>query len=522
MPVFPRPTRCLDTGLRSAAENHAIDRLWLQDHAAGKRPATLRFHRSRPAASVGLHQAIDRELRLDYCRTRGIEVLRRASGGGALYLDEDQFCFSLVAARPAHATLGDLLRHGCEAVARALAALGITAHYKFPNDLEVDGGKVASVFVAVEDGAMLLHGTVLLDTDIKTMLEALRAPTEKLSADGLTAARERLATIRQCLGPAAPPAALGRALRQGLATAFEATLEDAEAGAPDRLPTAQALDRERRHASDIDWSTSHQPWVEALWKTPGATLRMRARFTADEQRFTALEMSGDLICEPPALFRAVTDSLAGVPLGLAERCLQEALRPHPFHAVGVGAADLGHLVHLLADKQRMRHQLDVTDAQANAVMAFSPGLPLAMRDILGRASVMLVPYCAKPGWCKWRHLDGCTECGLCEVGTAYRLARERGLRVVTVTNYEHLVATLAHMKDHGAQAYVGMCCSNFYLKRHRAFTEAGMPAVLMDISGANCYELRQEDQAYAGRFTAEAKLDAELLVKVMKFVPPRG
>jgi lipoate-protein ligase A len=133
---------------------------------------------------------------------------------------------------------------------------------------------------------------------------------------------------------------------------------------------------------------------------------------------------------------------------------------------------------------------------------------------------MLVPYCAKPDWCKWRHQDGCTECGLCEVGEAYRLARERGMRVTTIVRYEHLVETLDRMKRDGEPAYVGMCCSNFFLKRHRAFRDAGIPAVLMDISGANCYELQQEDQAYAGTFQAKATLNEDLLRRVMRFVPP--
>jgi len=49
-----------------------------------------------------------------------------------------------------------------------------------------------------------------------------------------------------------------------------------------------------------------------------------------------------------------------------------------------------------------------------------------------------------------------------------------------------------------------------------------MPALLMDISGANCYELQQEDQAYAGKFSAQATLDGALLQKVMQYVPAGG
>jgi len=132
---------------------------------------------------------------------------------------------------------------------------------------------------------------------------------------------------------------------------------------------------------------------------------------------------------------------------------------------------------------------------------------------------MLLPYCAKPAWCKWRHEDDCVECGKCEVGDAYRLARERNMQVTTITDYEHLTVTLGQMKSDGVAAYVGACCSQFFIKRHHAFREAGMAAVLMDISGANCYELKQEESAYAGQFQAEARLDADMLAKVMQHVP---
>jgi lipoate-protein ligase A len=132
---------------------------------------------------------------------------------------------------------------------------------------------------------------------------------------------------------------------------------------------------------------------------------------------------------------------------------------------------------------------------------------------------MLVPYCAKPAWCALRPTPDCIDCGHCEVGDAYRLARERGLEVTTITNFEHLSETLTDMRARGVTAYVGMCCSDFFLKRHAAFRDAGMDAVLMDIVGATCYELKEEHLAYAGAFKAEAQIDLDALEKVMDLVP---
>ena len=60
-----------------------------------------------------------------------------------------------------------------------------------------------------------------------------------------------------------------------------------------------------------------------------------------------------------------------------------------------------------------------------------------------------------------------------------------------------------------------MCCTDFFLKRDYAFIEAGVPAVFLDIGGDTCYTLRQEEAAYAGRFEAEAFVDARLLGRLL-------
>jgi lipoate-protein ligase A len=515
-----RPVALLDSGLRRGSENSAIDRDWLARHAAGERPGLLRFYRSLPTASIGRHQAIDRELRLDYCRRRGIEPVRRPSGGGALYLDERQLGFSLILKRPAawqQTGLAHILEQFCTALAAGLARLGIRAGFKFPNDLEIEGRKIASAFAAGEGDSLLLHGTLLLDADIRTMLEALRVPTEKLSPDGLAAARDRLVTVAECCPQAPPLDQIRQAIADGLSEALGLQLREAEEEALKDLLSGTAA-AEEAIAHEIDWSGDAHQSLESLWKAPGGVLRARVEFTADARRLKQVEFAGDAHIHPADLLTRLALALRGQQVEHVRYEAGRFLREHPADAAGVGMHDILQLLDLALDKLAARQAMDLTAVQANSLMVYNP-TAAATPDILRQASVMLVPYCAKPAWCKWRHQDGCAECGLCEVGDAYRLARERQMQVTTVTQYEHLVATLAEMKEKGTQAYVGMCCSNFFIKRHRAFQEAGMPAVLMDISGANCYELKQESQAYAGTFQAEAKLDAEMLYQVIKLVP---
>ena len=518
------PVAVVDTGLASGIRNAAIDRAWLELRANGHGNDTLRLYRSHPTASVGRHQALDRELRLDYCLQHSIEVVRRASSGGALYLDPDQLGFSLIMRRPAawrELALAQLLARGSAAVAAGLAQLGIAATFKSPNDVEVGGRKIASVFVACHDDAVLLHGSVLLDADIETMLKTLRIPTEKLSPDGLAAARERLTAVNACRVGPLPLAAVTRALTRGIAGHLELNLHAGDNAAPVDAPAPEQLAREQALAQAIRWDDSLDRNLEALVRTAGGTLRARAEFAPLDTRLCGVEFATDAHVEPADFFPALQRALEGLPLEQLSDRIENFAQHHPLDAAGWSITDIEKLLLQLADKRWFAQRSGLGAVQANALMPFAGATGFDSTTMLGKASVMLVPYCAKPAWCAWRQRDGCTECGLCEVGTAYAAARERNLQVTTITNYEHLVTTLAAMKARGVEAYVGMCCSNFFIKRYRAFAEAGVPALLMDISGANCYELQQEEEAYAGTFQAEARLDAELVTQVMKFVPRR-
>ncbi|MCC7081698.1 MAG: DUF116 domain-containing protein [Burkholderiales bacterium] len=508
----------LDSGLRSGAENNALDRAWLRMHAAGLKPALLRFWRSHPSASIGAFQAIDRELRLEYCERRGIECVRRPSGGGALYLDAAQLGVSLVCPRPfvaAGAGLEAMLARFCRGIASGLRTLGADTRFKAPNDLEIDGRKLACTFASHDGGAVLLMAIVLLDADIRTMLEALRVPTEKLSADGLAAARHRLATLTEVLGFAPVYTAVRQALEAGLSTELALALEPAHEDILIGSIRAEDLAEESRIARGIAWPRDGA--LESLWRGRGSTLHCRGGVA--DGRFRDVRFAGDFHLAPPQAVSALEQAVAHAPLAAASERIEQVYRSYAIDSPGIGPADFAHALRALADQDALRAELGLSDAEASTLMLCGEAQPGA-GERLRAAQVMLVPYCAKPVWCKWRTRDGCPECGLCAIGEAYRLGRSRGMQVTTVTNYEHLLQCLGRMREQGVKAYVGMCCGNFFRKRFHAFRDAGMDAVLLDIAGANCYELKQEDEAYAGRFQAQAKIDAGVLAKVIAPIAP--
>lgn len=507
----------IDTGLRSGPENIRLDRAqWRAAQETDALVCHVRFHRYRPAVSLGAFETAGHALRTEYCRDRGIDMVRRVSGGAAVYLNADQLCWTLTLSRPAawgERSLAVWLAHLCEGVASGLQQLGVDAVFVSPNDIEVVGRKLASGFIALSDSALLFQGSLLLDHDTETMMKALRVPTEKLTPDGVRSARGRFATLRET-GVAAEPAIL----QQHMLAAWAGFL-DAEFGVKLEL-TPEEIARGENHAPPAgNWDAEHDSWYRALVKTSDGVLHIRLRLSERGDTLQQIEFAGGVQVYPAHLFTSLSSWLANTRLAWLDERFDDFFRVYPHDLLGFTTEDIRHGLHLALDRYAQQVQFALTREQANALMVHAPA-PLAAADVANAASVMLVPYCAKPSWCKWRHRDGCPDCGLCEVGEAYRLARERGMRVVTITNFEHLEKTLGELRAQDTRAYVGMCCRHFYLKREYAFRAAGIPAVLMDITGSNCYELQQEDLAYAGKFQAQARLDLEVLRKVMRRVPP--
>src|SRR5579875_2398720 len=91
--------RFLDSGVHDAALNMAIDEAVLLHHLRGEAPPTLRVFRwKQPSISLGRFQNVEREIRVDVCEDRGIALVRRPTGGRAVY-HRDEFTYSLVSSR---------------------------------------------------------------------------------------------------------------------------------------------------------------------------------------------------------------------------------------------------------------------------------------------------------------------------------------------------------------------------------------------------------------------------------------
>ncbi len=514
--------RLLDTGARPAAENMALDEVLLEARAAGRSPDTLRFLQFSPAAVlVGYHQAVEQEVREEFCAARGIDVNRRITGGGAIYFDTLSLGWEVIAGRDSpqfRARPEELYRLLAEGAVRGLRALGVEAAFRPYNDIEVRGRKISGTGGTERGGAFLFQGTLLIDFDVDTMLRALRLPAEKLKDKEIVSFKQRVTCLREELGTVPPleeiKAALARGFAEVLGVEFVAggLTPAEEAGLAAALPRFCAPEwvyRVRRPPQD-------QQCLTAAHKAPGGLIRLVVRVDTAYRRIKQAFITGDFFAYPQRLVMDLEAALKDAPLdeeGLG-RVLERFFGEREWSIPGVTVDDFRQAL-LQAVRKLDYPACGIPPAAVNEVFTVCRSLP-----DLELAGALLLPYCAKPNWCEYRHEDACAECGGCTVGEAYRLARERGLRPITITNYEHLESTLARLKAEGVRTFVGCCCEPFYAKHQADFERIGLSGVLVDIDNVTCYDLGEELEAHQGVFDKETSLKLPLLERVLDRVAP--
>ena len=340
--------RVIDTGIRTGRQNVAFDQALIDAHGAGRIPDTVRFLRFRPSALVGLHQMLSHEVRLDYCARHGIEVGRRITGGGGLYLDEGQLGWELVLQRRAlGANLAATAARICRAAAAGLQRLGVPAEFRPRNDIEVAGRKIGGTGGVIDGETLFFQGTLLAEFDPARMIEALRVPVEKLARRDLDDARRRVITLRELLGRVPAFEEIQAALLAGFREHLGLDPHwDKASGYEEQL--AQQLLEEQFGTEDfvhlLDAPAGAAPAVSATLVRRGGTLRADLRLEGPAQdRIREALISGDFFISPTravfdleAQLRGVAAAEAGAAVEAffaGNACELPGLDPRDFRAV---------------------------------------------------------------------------------------------------------------------------------------------------------------------------------------------
>jgi len=191
----------LDTGPLPPAVHVALDQVLAEELAAGRRGPTLRFWEwDSPAVVIGSFQSLRNEVDAEAAARYGIQVIRRISGGGAMFMEAGNcITFSLVVPESLvdGLTFEESYAFLNQWVLGALADVGVRAGLSGLNDISSPAGKIAgSAQKRLVGGAVLHHVTMAYDIDAAKMMEVLRIGREKLSDKGTPSAAKRVDPVR--------------------------------------------------------------------------------------------------------------------------------------------------------------------------------------------------------------------------------------------------------------------------------------------------------------------------------------
>ena len=159
--------------------------------------------RNRPSVIIGLNQNAYSEVNLKYLEENGINLVRRVTGGGAVYHDLQNLNYTIVSpiCHPERSE-GSMERSEGSTptpIVAALRQLGVPAELTGRNDIFVEGRKVSGYARRVSNRQEIIHGTLMYDVDLDTLTHVLDTPGSKLNAKGIGSVKSRVANLKDYL-----------------------------------------------------------------------------------------------------------------------------------------------------------------------------------------------------------------------------------------------------------------------------------------------------------------------------------
>ena len=219
----------MDLKVNDAYTNMAVDEAIAKARGEEKAPDTLRFYMWKPSAvTLGYFQSVEDEVNLTALHRFGFNLNRRIRGGGAVLNSErGEITYSVILKEDNPHVSTDPIEsyhYLCQGIIEALAVLGIKADFKPINDVVVAGKKISGNAQIRRYGAVLHHGTLLVDFNAREMFGVLKISKEKLSDKMIQQAEDRVTTIRRLLERRIGFPEVRDAMETGYRKAFEAEL----------------------------------------------------------------------------------------------------------------------------------------------------------------------------------------------------------------------------------------------------------------------------------------------------------
>lgn len=178
-----------DPRINLAIEEHILKNLDINE-------SYLLFYINGPSIIIGRNQNTIEEIHTGYVEDNNIIVVRRMSGGGAVYHDLGNLNYSFITKDEGN-SLQDNFKKFTKPVIDALRKLGANADLMGRNDIEIDGRKVSGTAQYSTGGRMYTHGTLMLNSDLDNVSKALKPKKEKIESKGVKSVRARVGNISE-------------------------------------------------------------------------------------------------------------------------------------------------------------------------------------------------------------------------------------------------------------------------------------------------------------------------------------
>ncbi|CAD6492140.1 MAG: Lipoate-protein ligase A subunit 1 [Candidatus Argoarchaeum ethanivorans] len=194
--------RLLLTGAKDAFTNMAIDESVLRSLVNENSKNTIRLYQwVSSTVSIGYFQGIEEEVDLRTCKEKKVDVVRRITGGGAVFHDYNGEITYSVAVNESHPKMPkDIIKSSrvlCSGLVNGFKILGLNAEFIPINDIVVNNKKISGSAHTRRFGGILQHGTILYDVNPKLMFSLLKVPNEKIRDKMIKNVEERVTSIKK-------------------------------------------------------------------------------------------------------------------------------------------------------------------------------------------------------------------------------------------------------------------------------------------------------------------------------------
>ena len=281
-----------------------------------------------PYVCIGVHQELEKEVDTNYCSQHNIPIVRRQTGGGAVYLDSQQQFYQIIIRKDDPVlpmSIEAFYRKFLQVTVNCYKKFDLPAEYRSINDVVINGRKASGNGAVTIDDALVLIGNVILDVDVDVMVNVLKVPSEKFKDKMVQSLRTYMTSLKRELGHIPERDTITRYLIEGYENLLGASLIQGELTDKEKVYLQETLHRLHSH----EWLNKTSKRRERLLslvkakctKIAGGIMVCEASHKAEKLiritletvngRISDILISGDFFYEPEDALGELEEELKG-------------------------------------------------------------------------------------------------------------------------------------------------------------------------------------------------------------------